>query len=108
MTISLPAAIAIYFEISNGIETDRLDRCFTVDATVRDEGRTYRGHDAIATWVKETREKIEFSVEPLNVLRDGNRVTVAARVVGNFPGSPIELDHAFQLTGDRIVSLEIG
>lgn len=108
MSIPLPAAIALYFEISNGTDTGRLDQCFTADATVRDEGHTYRGHDAIAGWMKETRKKIDFSVEPLTVLRDGDCVTVAARVVGNFPGSPIELDHAFQLTGDSIASLEIG
>ena len=32
---------------------------------------------------------------------------VTNRLTGNFPGSPIELDFAFTLDGDKIASLEI-
>jgi hypothetical protein len=38
--------------------------------------------------------------------RDGKTV-VRARLSGNFPGSPLDLDHIFELHGDKIVSLEI-
>jgi hypothetical protein len=31
----------------------------------------------------------------------------AAKVSGNFPGSPVNLDHVFKLHCDKIVSLEI-
>jgi hypothetical protein len=34
-------------------------------------------------------------------------VTVRARLTGEFPGSPLELDHIFKLSGDKIASLEI-
>lgn len=33
---------------------------------------------------------------------------VAAKVVGNFPGSPVQLDYVFDLEGDKIRSLKIG
>ena len=33
---------------------------------------------------------------------------VTARVSGNFPNSPANLDHVFEIHGDRIASLEIG
>jgi len=38
--------------------------------------------------------------------RDG-KVVVTGRVSGNFPGSPITLDHIFEIEGGKIVSLEI-
>jgi hypothetical protein len=34
-------------------------------------------------------------------------VVVTAKVSGNFPGSPIKLEHLFEIEGGRIVSLEI-
>ena len=30
-----------------------------------------------------------------------------ARLTGEFPGGPVELDHIFKLSNDKIVSLEI-
>jgi hypothetical protein len=32
---------------------------------------------------------------------------VTARISGDFPASPVELDHIFELDADRITSLEI-
>ena len=39
--------------------------------------------------------------------RDGGTVVVG-KVSGDFPGSPVDLEHAFKLNGDKIASLEIG
>jgi hypothetical protein len=107
MTLSLPDSISIYFEISNGSDVARLDHCFMQDAVVIDERHTHRGLAAIQSWKREARKKFEYTVEPINVSRDGDRVTVAANVVGNFPGSPVQLDHVFELAGDKIRLLEI-
>ena len=30
-----------------------------------------------------------------------------ARLTGEFPGGPVELDHIFKLSNDKVVSLEI-
>ncbi|WP_244140509.1 nuclear transport factor 2 family protein [Burkholderia sp. BCC1047] len=107
MTLLLPDPVPAYFEFSNGSPMRRAAHCFTPDAVVVDEDRTYRGHHAIESWKRESREKFEFAVEPADVSRDGDRVTVRARVVGNFPGSPVLLDHVFDLAGHKITSLEI-
>jgi hypothetical protein len=37
----------------------------------------------------------------------GDKVTVRARLSGEFSGSPVELDHIFKLLNDKIASLEI-
>ncbi|WP_418648302.1 nuclear transport factor 2 family protein [Thauera butanivorans] len=108
MTLSLPDPVSTYFEVSNGSDIARLTRCFAPDAVVVDEGRTYRGHDAIQSWQREAQKKFQYTVEPVSISRDGYRLTVTAQVAGNFPGSPARLDHVFVLAGDRIASLEIG
>ncbi|TFL11296.1 nuclear transport factor 2 family protein [Pusillimonas caeni] len=108
MSLSLPDPVSAYFDISNGSDITRLARCFTRDAVVVDEGRTYHGHDAIHLWQREARAKFEYIVEPVSASRDGDRLTVTANVVGNFPGSPVRLDHVFDLEADKIKSLRIG
>jgi SnoaL-like domain len=107
MTIHLAIPIKIYFASENAHDVESLDRCFAADATVRDEGRTIKGIAAIKAWRSETREKYHHKVEPLSVTERDGKTVVTAKVSGNFPGSPVNLDHAFELHGDRIVSLEI-
>jgi hypothetical protein len=47
-------------------------------------------------------------VEPISsTVRDGATIVVG-RVAGDFPNSPVELNHIFRLDGDKIASLEIG
>ncbi|MBZ5877433.1 nuclear transport factor 2 family protein [Chromohalobacter israelensis] len=108
MTFSLFPAIATYFEVSNGQDATRLTDCFTADAAVLDEGHIHQGHDAIQAWMAGTRKTFEYSVTPSAVTQAGRRVIVVAEVIGNFPGSPVRLEHRFLMSGDRIQSLEIG
>jgi ketosteroid isomerase-like protein len=107
MTISLPEPIAAYFKASNDADDARLVPCFAQDAIVRDESHTHQGHEAIRRWLREAKRKYEYSVEPLSVAQDGAHVTVAGKVSGNFPGSPVQLDYVFELRDGKIQSLEI-
>ena len=108
MSLDLPKPIAVYVEVENSGDIEALSRSFAPEATVRDESRTYRGLAAIKKWKAETKRKYNHTVTPLEVaVRDG-RTVLKARLTGNFPGSPIELQFAFVLEGDRIASLEIG
>ncbi|CAM4038463.1 nuclear transport factor 2 family protein [Bordetella muralis] len=109
MSLSLPSSISTYFEISNGSDIAQIGDCFTQDAVVVDEGQTYQGPVAIERWTLDAQKKYEYTVEPVSVTRNGNNhLSVIANVVGNFPGSPIRLDHLFDLAGDKIQSLKIG
>jgi hypothetical protein len=58
-------------------------------------------------WSAATREKYHHTVEPLSAIERDSATIVAGRVAGDFPGSPVTLDHVFRLEGDKIVSLEI-
>jgi hypothetical protein len=107
MGISLPKPIEIYFASEDLHDPTAIDRCFAADATVRDERRTIEGLDAIKAWRIETGKKYNHTIEPFAIAERDGKVIVSGKVTGNFPGSPINLDHVFQLENDRIVSLEI-
>ena len=108
MNVQLPDSIAYFFELSNGAKASALEQCFTENAVVHDENHTHQGHDAIRAWLQEAKRKYAYTVEPLDVVQQDSTVRVRANVSGNFPGSPVELNHVFRLTGGRIELLEIG
>ena len=108
MSIPLPKPIDIYFESENRHDPAAIDTCFAADATVYDERKTITGLAAIKAWRIETGERYNHTVEPLAIAERDGKVIVTGKISGNFPGSPINLDHAFELRGDLIVSLKIG
>jgi len=107
MNLHLPDAIQTYFAVSNGGDISRLAACFCAHASVTDENRTHQGIAAIEAWQQEARQAFTYSVEPLAVTQQGDSLSVTARLVGNFPGSPLQLNHLFLLQDDQIRSLEI-
>jgi hypothetical protein len=107
MGVHLPKPIDVYFASENAHDTTLLDQCFAADATVRDEGKRIEGLVAIKAWRIETGKKYNHTVEPLAIAERDGKVVVTGKVSGNFPGSPVTLDHIFEIKG-RIVSLEIG
>lgn len=107
MNLQLPDVVQTYFEISNGGDASRLAACFCTDATVIDENRAHQGIEAIETWKHAAQQAFTYRVEPLEASHDNGRLTVTARVVGNFPGSPVKLIHRFTLKDGQIRSLEI-
>ena len=108
MRIRLPKPIDIYFASENLHDPTAIDTCFAADATVRDESKAIEGLAAIKAWRIETGKKYNHTIEPLAIAERDGKVVVTGKVSGNFPGSPINLDHVFQLENDRIVSLKIG
>ncbi|MEH2174770.1 nuclear transport factor 2 family protein [Nostoc sp.] len=107
MNLQLAESIGTYFVACNGTDTTRITDCFTQDALVFDEGNTHWGHGVIQSWLQEARKKFEYYIEPISTFQEGEYLTVVAKVTGNFPSSPIQLRHSFQLRSGKIQSLEI-
>ena len=107
MSIHLPAPISRYFAADEQREAEAISRCFTVDAIVKDEGNTHAGLLAILQWKAEASTKYSYTAEPFAIADEGGRTIVTSRLVGNFPGSPVDLRYLFQLEGDKIAELEI-
>jgi hypothetical protein len=108
MTAKLPRVLADYFAATNAHDVGAMIASFTEDATVHDEGRDHVGVSAIRAWMKETIEKYDYKVEPIESSRNGSSAVVLVSLRGKFPGSPITLQYAFTLSGERVARLEIG
>ncbi|HXM95602.1 MAG TPA: nuclear transport factor 2 family protein [Candidatus Dormibacteraeota bacterium] len=107
MALDVPKPVAAYLVAEEAKDADALSRCFTEDGTVHDEGRNYRGRESIRQWKQEVDAKYRYVLQTINAQTHGDRVTVRARLTGEFPGSPVELDHIFKLSIDKIASLKI-
>ena len=107
MSINLPKPIAAYFAAEKAGDAGALARCFASDGVVHDEGGSFTGRAAIERWTATARAKYQHTVVPLAATERDGALVVIGRVSGQFPGSPIELQHVFRLDGDKIASLEI-
>jgi hypothetical protein len=107
MTPELPRPVAAYLAADNAKDTTTLAGYFADDALVHDEDRDYRGLDAIRAWKQEVQAKYRYVMEPLGASVSDETVNLHARLTGDFPGSPVEVDYTFTLANDKIASLEI-
>src|ERR1700730_17143885 len=106
MTLDLPTPVAS-FSSANTSDGEAVSQCFSENAVVKDEGRTFKGRAAIRQWKAAASAKYQYTSEPLACERQDGKVIVTTRLIGNFPGSPVNLRYFFGLEGDKIASLEI-
>ena len=104
--IDLPLPIAAYFA-ADGLDANAVARCFTESAVVIDEQREHRGRLAITRWKTEATKKYHYTSEPLTVNLSAPEAVVTARVTGDFPGSPVEMQYRFTVEGTSLAKLEI-
>ena len=107
MALDVPEPVAAYLAAEEAKGADALSRCFNEDGSVHDEGQDYHGRDSIRRWKQAADAKYRYVLQTVSVQTFGDLVAVRARLTGEFPGSPVELDHIFRLSGDKIASLEI-
>ncbi len=105
--VTLPNAVARYFDATNRFDAESAAACFTPDATVHDEGKTHVGTEAIRDWVAHASEQYQPQATVLSAREDGDKLAVATRVAGQFPGSPVELEFAFSLRDEKIAELAV-
>ncbi|MFC7674412.1 nuclear transport factor 2 family protein [Mycolicibacterium sp. GCM10028919] len=80
----------------------------TPDATVTDEGHTYRGHDEIRDWLGRAGSEFTYTTEFVGATTiDASHVDVLHRIEGDFPGGVADLHYRFTLDGDAISGLII-
>ena len=106
MSLNLPKPVAAYFTADKG-DGEAVSQCFTENAVVKDEGHTHKGRAAIKAWKTEASAKYKYTCEPLACEEKEGKTVVTSQLVGNFPGSPVDLRFFFKLEGDKIASLEV-
>lgn len=104
--LNLPEPVAAYFEADRD-SAKAVARCFTAVGKVVDEGQTHAGPAAIEAWKAAASGKYSYSAEPFALARQDRAHIVTSRVVGDFPGSPVDLRYIFMLERGKIASLEI-
>ncbi|MFN3209021.1 MAG: nuclear transport factor 2 family protein [Roseovarius sp.] len=107
MKLELPVVIATYFSADKKGDAQVIAECFTEDAVVVDEGNTYKGREAIRQWMANASTQYTYTVEPFSLTEKGERTIVTSHLVGNFPGSPVDLRYLFLLQDDKIAELKI-
>jgi hypothetical protein len=103
---TLPEPIAAYFS-ADPHHPEAVAHCFTAQAVVKDEGQTHTGLDAIKEWKAAASTQYSYATAPFELVRQDGFEVVRAKVTGNFPGSPVDLQYRFRLERGLIASLEI-
>lgn len=106
MTLHLPEPIAAYFAADKR-DGQAVARCFTKDAIVKDERRTYAGLQEIRRWKTEVSDKYTYTSEPFAIQEADGLTVITSHLAGNFPGSPVDLRYFFRLERGKISFLEI-
>jgi ketosteroid isomerase-like protein len=104
----LPESIAAYFTAVNRRDVPAFLGVLARDPVVKDEGREHRGAVKIRIWLEDAIRKYDVTVEPLHLATSHGDSVVTAKLSGNFPGSPLELQHRFTLADGKVARLEIG
>lgn len=107
MTVKLPNGVEAYFAADRDGGPDAVAATFTDNGIVKDEGKTHVGRDAIREWKAGTTLKYTYTMEPLSVSTEDEKTQVMCHVVGDFPGSPVDLRFCFVLADGKIAELEV-
>ena len=87
MPLPLPKPIEVFMSSENTHDTDALAECFASDATVQDEGQTWKGLKAIMAWRLETAKKYQHTLEPVAASARGGKTVSAPSSPGTFPAA---------------------
>jgi hypothetical protein len=103
-TMILPNVIKEFVEAKNNHDSTAFAKCFSETATVFDEENTYRGRNAIKSWIETANAKHKIVAVPVNYSEAG---ILTAEISGDFDGSPVLLDYNLEIKDDKINRLEI-
>ena len=103
--MNLPNIITTLVNAQNQYNSHSYADCFTDNAVVFDEGKTYNGKTEIENWISEANNEYKTIMKPLNY--DEKENILSAEISGTFPGSPAILKYHFELNNELIQSLKI-
>jgi hypothetical protein len=104
---TLPRAIKSYIDATNSSDLEKFLTGFKQSAVVTDEGEVYQGIKRIKDWRKKTTVAFEFKLELTNLEFTDDEIIVGTNCIGNFPGSPVMLQHHFELEDELIIAISI-
>lgn len=105
--MNLPEIINRLLQAQAHFDSRAYADCFSETAVVYDEDAMYEGKEQIRQWNKATNDKYRTVLEPVDFRQDGSKAVLTAKVSGTFDGSPVLLNHHFEIENRLIKSLEI-
>jgi hypothetical protein len=103
----LPEIVKKLLHAQTEFDSTAYANCFADTAVVFDEEKSYTGKEAIKQWNESTNNKYRTVLEPIEHQQDGSKAVLTARVSGTFDGSPVLLDHHFEIENELVISLTI-
>lgn len=104
----LPAWIPAYLAAHQARDLDTAIGYYTESATVTDEGRTYRGREAIREWLAISATEYSYTIELVGAARvDDQHYDALHHLEGNFPGGTVDLHFRFTGSDRQIADLVI-
>jgi hypothetical protein len=105
--MDLPIILKNLLQAQENFDSILYSECFSDDATVFDEGKTYKGIEEIKSWNEKTNEEYKIKLEVLEVFNKDQMSVLTTKISGTFEGSPIVLKYQFEIENDKISSLKI-
>ena len=104
----LPRTIADYLTAHRTRDADTAITCFTNDAAVTDDGKTYHGTAGIRTWLDRSARDHTYTIELTGAEKiDEQHYNAINHLEGDFPGGIVDLHFRFTLRDERIARLVI-
>ncbi|MER6959688.1 nuclear transport factor 2 family protein [Streptomyces sp. NPDC000618] len=105
---ALPEVITRYLGAHQAHDTTAAVRAFAGDATVIDDGNTYRGVAAIERWLGRSATEFTYTVHLTGAQQtDTDHYTATHHLEGDFPGGAVDLRYQFTLRDGLIEQLVI-
>lgn len=98
--------IETYFDLAGGNDIEAYVALFATDTVVHDDGTTRHGLDEVRAWRQEV-PCVDYRVESVSPGPGSGAWTARTEISGDFPGSPVTLDFAFEIAGGLIQRLDI-
>ncbi|MGW4488556.1 nuclear transport factor 2 family protein [Amycolatopsis sp. NPDC004368] len=106
--MTLPAPITDYLAAHEDRDAGRALPLFAPEATVVDDGRTYRGPAEIRGWLGRAASEYTYTTTLTATERvDDHHYVATHHLEGDFPGGVVDLHFRFTLDTGRITELTI-
>lgn len=104
---ALPNTVKRYLEAINRFDAATAADCFNANAAVYDENQSHIGREAIRSWITECSKKYRPVFTVMRASLNGEDVSLAVAVSGEFPGSAVTLAYDLRLRDGKIETLTI-
>lgn len=107
-TTQLPPIVRSYLTAHRDHDTETALAAFAADATVDDEGHTYRGVEEIRGWLQRAAGEYTYTIELTGAEQlDEDRWVSVHHLEGDFPGGVVDLRFEFSIADGQIAHLVI-